>query len=122
MAKLPDDVFPISIALKTPKGIAIPSYSPLFPTLDILLQYKNLPNPDRYRHRYTEEVLNKLNLYTVLYELRTLAESYKKICLLCYERSDTFCHRHIIRDYFNRNMISYIDNVVIHPIREFEFC
>ena len=31
------------------------------------------------------------------------------ICLICYKKSDNFCYRHLVADWFNKNGIQYIE-------------
>lgn len=99
----------ISIALSTPKKMDICSYPYLFPTKEILFQYKgdlaelyldkmkDMENEEyllevrkieeEYRKNYKREVLDRLNVEQVFNDL------HGKI-LLCYETPDAFCHRH----------------------------
>ena len=99
----------ISIALSTPKKMDICSYPYLFPTKEILFQYKgdlaelyldkmkDMENEEyllevkkieeEYRKNYRQEVLDRLNVEQVFNDL------HGKI-LLCYETPDVFCHRH----------------------------
>jgi hypothetical protein len=86
----------ISIARKTPEGIKIKEFKLLAPSWDILSQYKNNGgNEDLYTRRFTSEILSNLNPILVVKELGL------NPVLLCYERSDRFCHRFIVAKWFN---------------------
>ena len=60
-------------------------------------------NNDFYIKHFYSEVLDNLNpqdVYNKLYEL-----SVGKDCvLLCYEKSDDFCHRHIVAKWLEDNL------------------
>ena len=104
----------VNIAIHKPYQINIESYPLLFPTDSILYEYKNAmadldfkqlkkSSPEKYFHfkqriekryieRYHQEVLKKLNPIKVARELDG------KI-LLCYEKPESFCHRHIFAEW-----------------------
>ena len=86
----------ISISLWTPKGITIDKYPQLAPTKDILTKYKANPDKAKYYHRYINEVLSKLDVNKVYKDL----DGY---VLLCYEKTEDFCHRHIVSEWFRNN-------------------
>lgn len=81
----------ISIARYTPKWFNGKTFIQLAPSSKLLNAYKNnIVNEEEYEIIYREETLSQLNAKDV-YE--TLNDSV----LLCYEKSDVFCHRHIVR-------------------------
>lgn len=88
----------VSIALYTPKAIKIPSYKPLMPTKQILFKYKNDADytEEMYRNEYYKNVLNKL-------DPKEIYSALDEHVLLCYEKSNDFCHRHIIAEWLNGN-------------------
>lgn len=53
-----------------------------------------------YTEKYRKTVLEKLDLEKLK---AVLSESGKPPCLLCYERPERFCHRHLIADFLNKN-------------------
>lgn len=75
-------------------------YTKLCPTKDILDKYKNNPSytNEDYVKDYYEQVLNKLNPEVVIQELRAYGQD---IVLVCYEKSDDFCHRHIVAEWLS---------------------
>ena len=54
-------------------------------------------------------MLDKLNWFEVYEELYELADpcglSQYDITLVCYEKPEDFCHRHLIANWFNKNLI-----------------
>lgn len=103
---LPDNVVPISIARKTPDWYEGLTYKKLAPPIELLNTYKNgTIYKDEYIDHFYEEVLNKLDPYTVWMELKHLCEkslwSSVDICLVCYEKPENFCHRHLVAEWLN---------------------
>jgi len=93
---LPQDKL-VSISQWPPKGYTGEKYKQLAPTPGIIKDYKagKLSNED-YVPRYIREVLDKLDPIKVYHELNG------KI-LLCYEKSEDFCHRHLVWRWFLEN-------------------
>lgn len=95
------DLFPISIALYSPKWYNGAKYNKLSPTFDILHQYKKDGNIESYKIKF-KTLLNNLNCSNVVEELYSLSKN-KNIVLLCYERPEKFCHRQIVSKWLNNN-------------------
>lgn len=95
---LPKNVFCVSISLSMPKDISIPRIFPLMPSWDILNEYKRTGDKVRYTERYEKEILSKFSVERLVEYLNNLSKKHedKDICLLCYEKSSDFCHRHIV--------------------------
>lgn len=107
LKKIPEDVIPISISLKPPKGYKGLAYSKLFPTEEIIRIHKKDGDDARYIREYTNQVLNKLNPYDVLRDLNDMAIEATgdktgglKIALVCYEKPEDFCHRKLVARWF----------------------
>ena len=79
----------VSIARFSPKGLTIASAPELMPTKEILLKYKQDGNEEEYIEAYHRDVLSKLSPSKI-------AIKYRNKVLLCYERPEAFCHRHLI--------------------------
>lgn len=92
---------PISISLYLPRGINLPEYRPLAPSENILSRWKRNHDVDEYIERYTEQ-LSRLDPLLVVNSLSEIYHSYE-CTLLCYERPDSFCHRHLVRQWLNDN-------------------
>ncbi len=99
---LPSDVCHISISLSTPKNWKGPKYAPLNPTWDILLKYKEDDDWENYVKSYERDVLEKQKIEDVIKVLKIIAGK-KEICLMCFEKPEDNCHRHIVAKWLNEN-------------------
>ena len=79
----------LSIALWPPKDVHIQCMPYLAPTKEILLRYKQDHDEKAYTKAYREQVLGNLDVNKVAAHLQGRI-------LLCYERPESFCHRHIV--------------------------
>lgn len=78
-------------------------YPLLYPSICLLTWWKRMPTnfqqskkyQDQYKEAYYEENLSKLNPHIVAAELEGKV-------LLCYEKSEDFCHRHIVAEWLER--------------------
>lgn len=93
-AKLPNA---ISISRGTPTWFTGPSYEPLFPEWNLILNYKDGKiTEDEYRIRYNDQ-LSKLDPKVVYKELEGKV-------LLCWETSNQICHRHLVAEWLNKHL------------------
>lgn len=76
------------------KGMHIQS---LAPSQKLLEDYKNGLTPEEYEPRYREQI-SKLNDIHALFEIMAKQAKGRDILLLCYEKKNAFCHRHILSD------------------------
>ena len=87
----------VSISLIRPReynGMHIQSLAPKKQLLD---DYHNGLSPEEYEARYREQI-NKLNDIHALFEIMAKQAKGRDILLLCYEKKNAFCHRHILSD------------------------
>lgn len=104
LKRIPEDIVPVSIAAKTPDWFKGGLLKKLAPSFDILMEYKRAGDQNRYIERYNSEVLDKLSVYDVVNELRELrSHPAEDIVLLCYERPEKFCHRHLVSEWLKQN-------------------
>lgn len=103
LGKLPPDVVPISIARKNPIGWKRKSYKRLAPPYEILSWYKATGDESTYRRHYERDVLGRLDVEKAYNYLHDILAGGKDFTLVCYERPEKFCHRHIVADWFKRN-------------------
>lgn len=102
--KLPNNIIPISISLKSPKWYKGFEYKKLAPSYNILVNYKTDYDEVKYIERFNDEILSKLDASQVISELNRFAGgSDKNIVLLCYETPLEFCHRHLVAKWLNKN-------------------
>ena len=88
----------VSIARITPKGFTGRGYLDLAPPSDLVKAFKDLKiDKDEFIINYNELVLDKLSVHQVYQDLGENA------ILCCYGKSDSFCHRILVRDWFNSN-------------------
>jgi len=87
----------INIAIGKPKWYNCDSYPQLYPTWDMVMEYKKNKNHIIYTRTYIDEVLSKLNPIDVYNDL------HDKV-LLCWEKSGDFCHRIIVAKWIENNL------------------
>lgn len=87
----------VSISLYRPrdfKGMQIQSFAP---TKELLEDYKNGLSAEQYEIRYREQI-NKLTDIYSFFQIMAKQAKGRNILLLCYEKKNAFCHRHILSD------------------------
>ena len=92
---------PVSIAQRKPRGVEVLSYKKLAPPWALVKEYKQSGDTLLYTRVYFDTILNKLNQYQVISEL-VLCASSSNIVLICYEKPEDFCHRHLVAQWLNR--------------------
>lgn len=109
LKSLPDNVIPISICGKAPYWYKGLQYKKLAPKYDFFMRWKETHDNDYYIKCFNEQVLGKLDWFQVYEELYDLADtcgkSHYEIALVCYEKPTDFCHRHLVANWFNENLI-----------------
>lgn len=121
---LPANVVPIAISRGVPDWFdrQFPGQicKRLAPTWDMLNEWKKEKTAGRYTTCFQEHILDKLSLTGVISDLhialpRGVKEQldcsiqhnpYWHVALICYEKPDSFCHRHLVAEWFNKNGIS----------------
>lgn len=92
----------ISIAAKPPRGYDGLEYKKLAPKYDFFKKWKENHDNEYYIREYNKQVLNTLNPKLVVEELYRISKN-KDIVLLCYEKPNDFCHRHLVADWLSEN-------------------
>lgn len=93
---------PVAICGKSPSWFSGFEYKQLAPKYSFFIKYKNGEiNGDEYTEEYYRLVLNKLDPMQVWKDLSKFGDN---ITLLCYEKPDDFCHRHIAREWLNKSL------------------
>lgn len=108
LKSLPDNIIPISICGKAPDWYTGLQYKKLAPKYDFFMKWKENHDNDYYIKCFNEQVLDKINILTVLRDLIDLANANgnlngKEFCLICYEKPSDFCHRHLVSAWLNEN-------------------
>lgn len=92
---------PVSISRFPPFWYKGPRYSLLAPSEQLLNLYKlgKISNPE-YTIRFNDylKTLDAAKVY------ETLTQSYGDCVLLCYEKSNEFCHRHLVSKWLEENL------------------
>ena len=116
LKSLPDNIVPISICGKAPDWYNGLQYKKLAPKYDFFMKWKENHDNDYYIKCFNEQILDKLNAKDVIEELDDLLLSVTtsldynvdplkvpRIALICYEKSEDFCHRHLVADWLKEN-------------------
>lgn len=95
---------PVAICLSTPTWYNGLNYTKLAPSKSILFDYKYNEtykgDKEHYITRYTNDILNKLDYKEIVKELEALTKTTSdKIILMCYEKPNDFCHRHLVSNW-----------------------
>ena len=96
--KLPQNIIPISISAKPPKGYVGLQYKKLAPTYQILMEWKRTGDNDWYIEEYDDAVLSNFKPDKVVAELMQMSEG-QDVALICFEKSGDFCHRHLVAEW-----------------------
>lgn len=102
-----NNIIPISICGKPPDWYKGLQYKKLAPKYDFFMKWKENHDNNYYIKCFNEQVLDKLNIRDVIYDLVGVLDINEDvdIALICYEKPSDFCHRHLVSDWFNRNGI-----------------
>lgn len=108
LKSLPENIIPISICGKAPDWYKGLQYKKLAPKYGFFMEWKKNHDNDYYIKCFSEQVLDKLNVLTVMRDLIDLVNSTenhigKEIALICYEKPSDFCHRHLVADWLRKN-------------------
>lgn len=106
--KFPAHMVPVSISRGVPKGYDGLCYAALAPHWETVSGYKKnaSANPAYwekwYDEQYRQTVLDKLEPDKVAAELQEMVGEGKTPVLVCYEKSEDFCHRKLVAQWFGR--------------------
>lgn len=87
----------VSISYIRPRefdGMHIQSFAP---SKDLFEDYKNGLSPEDYETRFREQIDNLSDIYA-FFKIMAKQAKGRDILLLCYEKKNAFCHRHILSD------------------------
>lgn len=93
---------PVSISIWPPKGYSGLKFPKIAPTAEMLREYKRTGNEYDYKYHYWHDVLKKYNPTDLYLDLEKLTDG-KDCVLLCFEKPDDFCHRHLFATWMNKN-------------------
>lgn len=75
-------------------GMHIQSFAP---SKQLFEDYKNGLSPEQYEIRFREQIGNLADIYA-FFKIMAKQAKGRDILLLCYEKKNAFCHRHILSD------------------------
>ncbi len=101
--KIPEDIVRISIAGGPPKGYEGLQYKKVAPKYGFFIKWKETHDNVFYIEHFNSEVLCKLNAQGVYNDLEILSKG-KDCVLLCYEKPEDFCHRHLVADWLSNEL------------------
>ena len=99
--KLPDYICPIAICGGIPEGWNGACYKALAPKWGFFSEWKKDHDNEKYTRHFFNEVLSNLDPHDVLNNLLGMSNG-KVPCMICYEKSGDFCHRHIVAEWLNQ--------------------
>mgnify|MGYP003293036755 CR=1 FL=1 len=107
LKSLPPNIIPISICGKAPDWYTGFQYKKLAPKYDFFMKWKENHDNEYYIQCFNEQVLSVLDAKLVIDDLKRISgiENNGKsgIAMVCYERPEDFCHRHLVAKWLNEN-------------------
>ena len=106
LKSLPKNIIPISICGKAPDWYNGLQYKKLAPKYEFFMKWKENHDNDYYVECFNEQVLSKLNPKQVFVDLLEMTPSditFPNIALICYEKPNEFCHRHLVAKWLEEN-------------------
>lgn len=110
---IPEDYIKLIITRFPPKWLDISKHpetyviKQLSPSQELLLKYKEDNNWDEYVVDFYEEMNFREDMVFALSRLRIALKSGRNVCLICYEKDHTKCHRSLIGQYFEEEGIEW---------------
>lgn len=95
---------PVGITIYPPKWFIGHNIEMVTPSKELLLKWKNKEvDEDTYKIWYINDLESNKEQIIEYFSLLNKPCS-KGIVLCCYEKSDDFCHRHMFREWLNKNL------------------
>lgn len=99
----------VSIARVKPKWFDGVSLYELAPPINLLERYKRgIVSEEVFKEEYLF-YLKSIDIESIFNGLST----DDKLVLLCYEKTNSFCHRHILAEYLNKKYDLYINELIV---------
>lgn len=110
LKSLPENIIPISICGKAPDWYKGLQYKKLAPKYEFFMEWKKNHDNDYYIKCFNEQVLDKLDPVDVILDFSRMIYGFNvgedDVCLICYEKPEDFCHRHLVAKWLNDHGIS----------------
>jgi uncharacterized protein YeaO (DUF488 family) len=101
LKKLPTNIIPIAICGKSPEWYKGLQYKVLAPRYWFFREWKKTHDNDFYIENFNKEILSLLDPHEIVKKLKQIANS-DDIALICYEKPEDFCHRHLVAEWLNK--------------------
>lgn len=101
--KISEDIVRVSIAGKAPDWYTGLEYKNIAPKIGFFLEWKKNKDNNYYIEHYNTEVLENLSAKQVYLDLERLSNG-KDCVLLCYEKPNDFCHRHLVAEWLSHEL------------------
>lgn len=111
LKKIPEDIVRISICGKAPDWYDGIQYKKVAPKYGFFQEWKKNQDNDFYIEHFNAEVLDNLVAKNVYEDLSNLSDG-KDCVLICYEKSEDFCHRHLVAGWLNQKLGINIEEYV----------
>lgn len=116
MRSFPANVIPVAICGGIPEWYTGAWYKAPAPKYGFFQQWKKTHDNEYYIQHYNDEVLSKLNKSKVIIDIHMMVPEEIRtgmqesvwtskevhVALLCYEKPEDFCHRHLFAAWLNR--------------------
>lgn len=106
--KIKDAAVLVGICAKPPQGFKDVNIHELAPTLSMMRQYKESYDENLFISLYKNNILKPLeqerkNIVAFLERLAAAANK-QYVVLLCYEKPEDFCHRHLVAEWLSEEL------------------
>lgn len=102
LKNIPDDIVRVTICGGVPEWYHGLQYKKVAPKYGFFQEYKKNGDQNYYISHYQSEVLDHLSQKEVYSDLMKLTNNAKDIVLLCYEKPEDFCHRHLLAEWLHK--------------------
>lgn len=113
-------ICPVAICGGLPKGYTGLWYKKLAPKWSWFKIWKETRDNDYYIKCFNRDVLDKLTLDTVIYDLDVITNEAPVIALICYEKPGDFCHRHLVAHWIGEKLYGKNEALINHYIKEWK--
>lgn len=101
LRNFPKDFVPVAICGGIPEWYTGLWYKKVAPKWKFFQEWKINHDNNFYIEHFNNEVLNCITPKNFINDLKQLTNNADNIVLLCYEKPNDFCHRHLVADWVN---------------------
>ena len=111
-------IVPVAICGGLPKDYNGLWYKKLAPKWSWFQIWKETRDNDFYIKCFKRDVLDKLTLDIVMYDLNLITNEASNIALICYEKPGDFCHRHLVAQWIGEKLYGNNQSLIDYYIKE----